>query len=523
MATLLLAGLLALQTAAAPPRDGPPRSAETYTIRGRVTDVTTGQPIRGVAMTIHSTRDIGAGAQGALTDDDGRWEFGGLLTGDYILNHQKAGYIRVAGVRIYSPVHVSSQFPVRHLDLVLARGGVITGRLTDHLGDPAVGAQVQAHAVADGRVVGSQHQDVTDDRGEFRLYGLGPGEYVLSGEPPQRHDNVTTPDGVQPVQTFYPGTLEPGAAERLVIVEQGALSDITFQLQRARLFAVEGRVTTTRSGSGMAHVRLQPAEQDASWGSSGAPAIDGQFTINNVRPGTYVAVAHVRHDKGEEEFGEAPVVVADGTATVSIVTRPPITVRGRIVGGSGPLTEFRTAHVGASPVGPSRTFHGSAGRVREDATFEFTVFAPRFRVRAWGNTGVVPWRQKEVRWRGAIVDAGGFDGTGGDIDGVELVVAIATARIQGTASPLREGTVLLVPEEDAGEFGPSWHRAVLTDGRFVSPPLPPDRYIVAAAAVLSPGEITPDLVQAVRAQGQAIELGDGEVRSVDVTAIVGAR
>jgi glycine/D-amino acid oxidase-like deaminating enzyme len=70
-------------------------------------------------------------------------------------------------------------------------------------------------------------------------------------------------------------------------------------------------------------------------------------------------------------------------------------------------------------------------------------------------------------------------------------------------------------------FGPT--SSVLQDGRFVSPSLPPGRYIIAAAAMLSPGEITADLLQAVRAQGQALELGDREVRRVDVTAIVGAK
>jgi hypothetical protein len=273
----------------------------------------------------------------------------------------------------------------------------------------------------------------------------------------------------------------------------------------------------------MAHVRLQPAESDASWGFFGAPAIDGQFTINNVPSGTYLAVAQARFDKGEEEFGEVPVVVADGDASVSIATRPPVTVRGRIVGAGGPLKDLGMAHVGASPLGPTQFFQGSAGRVREDGTFEFTVFAPRFRVRAWGTTGAVPWRQKEVRWRGELVDAGGLDGTGGDLDGVEVVVLVATARVQGTVSQLREGTVLLVPDEDPGEFGPPWHRAVLTDGRFVSPPLPPGRYIIGAAAAVSPGEITQDLIQALRAQGQALELGDREIRSVEISVIVGPR
>jgi hypothetical protein len=524
MVTLLLAGLLALQVPAAPPRDAPARPAEAYTIRGRVTDVTSGLPLRGVEITIRSTGETGSDARGTLTDDDGRWEFGRLSTGDYVLNHHKAGYTRVSGVRIYSPVHVSAQFPLRHLDLVLARGGVVTGRVTDPMGEPAVAAQVQAHLVIDGRVATDQHQDMTDDRGEFRLFGLMPGEYLLSAEPTRRHDNVATADGMQAVRTYYPGTLDTSAAERLFVLEQGTLSDLTFQLARARLFSVTGRVVSAGRVPEMAHVHLRPAQPDTQWTPIGhGGAIDGQFLINNVPPGAYVAVANVRTEKGEEEFGEAPVVVGHEDASVTVVTRPPIRVRGRVVAAAGTLADIGRVHVGATPVAQSPAFHGSPGRVLEDGTFEFTMYAPRFRVRVWGQSGPAAWRQTEVRWRGAAVGPEGLDGTGGDIDGVEIVVVAATARVQGTVRELREGTVLLVPQEDDGEFGAGWHRAVLTDGRFVSPPLPPGRYIMAAVAALSPGEITPDLAQAVRAQGQALELGDREVRSVDVVAIVEAK
>ena len=151
MAPVLLIGLLALQAPAAPARDAAPRPAESYVIRGRVTDVSTGQPLRGVAISIRSSGEGEGLAQGALTDDEGRWSFSGLSTGDYILNHSKPGFTRVQGVRIYSPVHVSAQFPVRDLELVLARGGVITGRVTDQLGEPAVSVHVQAHRVVQGQ------------------------------------------------------------------------------------------------------------------------------------------------------------------------------------------------------------------------------------------------------------------------------------------------------------------------------------------------------------------------------------
>lgn len=530
MGSFLLLGLLALQAPTAPPRDAAPRPAETYTIRGRVTDVTSGQPIRGVAISIYPASEGPEGfAQGAFTDDEGQWSFSGLPTGDYILNHSKAGFTRVPGVRIYSPVHVSKQFPVRDLDLVLMRGGVITGRLTDHLGEPAVGVHVQAQRVVQGQPTWSAHQDTTDDRGEFRVFGLASGEYVLSAMPQGRHEMPVRIAGEQsPVVTYYPGAVSMADAERLVIAEQTELTDLTFQLQTARTFVVSGEVITTSRE--VDHISVSLNEETPGFSSSRGSSFDrfsrgrGRFTIRDVLPGNYTVSAEVRLDDGEEH-GEVPVVVGDEDVTVTIVTQGPTVVRGRVVTSSGPLRDLDGMQIGVSSLRPQRRPHGRPGRVREDGTFELTTTATTFRVHVFSRTAPTGWRLKEVRWRGERVGKDGISASGPVVDGVEVVVADSTARLQGTArdatgAAMREGTVVIVPAEDGAEGFPMWYRAVITEGRFVSPPVPEGRYLVAAVAAVATGQITPDIVAQVRERGESIELGDRELRTLALSVVV---
>ena len=69
----------------------------------------------------------------------------------------------------------------------LPRGGVITGRVTDETGEAL--ARVQVYTLffppgsTRGQRMGSGGQ--TDDLGQFRLYGLAPGDYSVVGGGPR--------------------------------------------------------------------------------------------------------------------------------------------------------------------------------------------------------------------------------------------------------------------------------------------------------------------------------------------------
>ena len=69
------------------------------------------------------------------------------------------------------------------LQIRLVRGAVITGVLLDNTGQPAVGTTVRAmrYAMQNGerRLVPGRSSAATDDKGEYRIYGLAPGDYVV--------------------------------------------------------------------------------------------------------------------------------------------------------------------------------------------------------------------------------------------------------------------------------------------------------------------------------------------------------
>ena len=142
--------------------------------------------MRGAQVGVTPVGDGMIAGRGALTDADGKWEVTGLAASDYTLSHGKNGYNRVRGVRIYSPVHVSAEHPVRDIELVLMRGGVIAGRVLDASGEPLSGVRVSALRIVNAEAWSESQGDTTDDRGDFRLHGLQPGELYISASPEER-------------------------------------------------------------------------------------------------------------------------------------------------------------------------------------------------------------------------------------------------------------------------------------------------------------------------------------------------
>ncbi len=87
------------------------------------------------------------------------------------------------------PVRVEPGQAVTGIDVMLKRGGVVTGVVIGADGEPAPGVRVQLlqRVITDGepRLTGAPTSGVptTDDHGMFRLFGLRPGSYALSAVP----------------------------------------------------------------------------------------------------------------------------------------------------------------------------------------------------------------------------------------------------------------------------------------------------------------------------------------------------
>jgi protocatechuate 3,4-dioxygenase beta subunit len=253
-------------------------AAGSAVLRGVVvTDTADPQPVRRAAV-----RLAGAGSTSRLTgtDDEGRFVFDRLPPGRFTLSASKAGFVETfhgstrPGRGPGSPVAVADGASV---DVVirLARGAVITGRIADERGNPVPGIGV---AAVDARMSAgaprAPARTITDDRGIYRLFGLAPGEYLVSAEP--RFD---------PVRASRAG---PGAAAVIAVTEA--------DVQRARA-AIAG------AGSAGAAVGAGGAS-----GGSGGP----------VPPARPVAYAPVFHPGTTDAAAAAPIRVAAGDERAGI-------------------------------------------------------------------------------------------------------------------------------------------------------------------------------------------------------------
>jgi uncharacterized protein (DUF2141 family) len=174
--------------AQAPGRDAAkPAPTGTAVIAGTVVnDDSASQPVRRVRVWIASSdRQI---TRTTVSDDAGRFSFSGLPAGRYSLSATKQGYVNFSyGARRANRPGIAlvlgDDQQLTGLSLRLVRGSVITGTLVDQNGEPFSGANVNAmrHAFAGtGRTLVPAGSSQTDDRGQYRIWGLPAGDYIVS-------------------------------------------------------------------------------------------------------------------------------------------------------------------------------------------------------------------------------------------------------------------------------------------------------------------------------------------------------
>ena len=392
-----------------------------------------------------------------MTDDAGRFECANLPAGRF------AVYVRATGPFLAS----QSRFleladgAAASVTIRLERGGSITGRVLDDGGEPVTMAQVVAgeRINVNGLVrlvpSGSSPRATTNDLGEYRVFGLPPGEFIVSAvwnPPPLRTPSASPPGepryGLAP--TFHPSTTAFHAARPVSVRAGQETSGVDVTLARVLLGSISGRVTDS-TGAVLAarQVSVTLLARRNVWVAGPVSFArwkdDGGFVIENVPPGQYAVVANVRVNDATPsvpaEAGFERVDVEGGEAVVQIQTNTGATVSGRIiVEGSGGADGWRAA----GPPGASRaaisprtaetefsipySFRGP-GSVAEDLTFTMTglrgqmLFSP-----------FVPGAAlKSVKVGANDITASGLLLKGTEtIDDVTVTVTTDTATIEGT-------------------------------------------------------------------------------------------
>jgi hypothetical protein len=244
----------------------------------------------------------------------GGFTFRNVDPGRYCLTTQRDGYLDpLAGGYAGSPVTriivVESGKQPAAQELAMIRASSMSGRVLDSLGQPVPYASVDANQLwyPNGRPSwNAQNSKSTNDRGEFRLFGLSPGEYFI-GVTPRR---ANSPPSTSVVTTYFPGTTEPREAKAIDLKEGDEVRDINFNLQATTLqtYSISGTIvnalpdrllnkapngTVIRSNFLFYLVPLEPTVSAGLRPLSFANALgvesasNGEFELRDVKPGIY--------------------------------------------------------------------------------------------------------------------------------------------------------------------------------------------------------------------------------------------
>lgn len=525
-----------------PPRDQPRAVTGTGILRGRVTRLDNGQPLRRVLIIVSAT-GLSLDLPPTLTDGNGRFELTGLPAASYTLTASKDGFVTLQyGQRRPNqpgqPIELPTAATLEGVDLALPRGGVVTGRVLNAEGVPVRNAIVQ---VLRRRFVYGQRQlapnvvmpDITDDRGEFRIYGIPPGTYYISTT---TADPIRSPrpsggeDGtirLGSTTTFYPGTPSLEAAQQVTVGLAQEVAGISFTLAPSSPASIAVTVQTSEG---------QPAPQTTRiWlnrpmlvGPSPLPgeALGGSRTWTNLPPGEYLVTALVMPSG---ESASARVALDGVDATVALTLQKPDTARGRVTFDEGVApASLRPADIRllALPPDPARTagccLMASPPVLRTDWTFEMTMAQGAWLIHPNLPSG---WAVTSVRLGDADITNTPLVFTGRDIEGIEIRVTNRVADVSGVIRDARgelvtDATVVLFADDSARWGFDTRYVAVARpnqNGIFTHRGLPPARYVAVALDYLEPGEETnPETLRRLLNAGTTFTLS-GESKTLDLT------
>jgi protocatechuate 3,4-dioxygenase beta subunit len=367
---------LAAPLAAQQPRDGRPPGpppAGTSIIWGVVTtDERQPKPLRRARVTL-------TGAESGITrtlvtNDDGSFSFDRLPSGRYTVRAAKDGHVAMNyGAR--RPLRNGAGIELgvseaQRIALRLPRGGVITGTVLDAEGQPMGDVDIVALA---SRFVGGERRlspagltppvVVTDDRGEYRIFGLPAGDYVVVARPRRvtsREVQVISAEevrralayvrapaapslpGIQKApllpprpaeprraailaSVYYPGVADAAAATRITVGPAEERTGFDFVVRHVPTATISGFV----SGDGpppsvtLRRIDEQPTAEGSRSTRAGA---QGAFTFQGISPGRYLVLA-----RSPSQWASTEVVVnGDDVGGIALSLQPGLTIAGKV-------------------------------------------------------------------------------------------------------------------------------------------------------------------------------------------------
>jgi hypothetical protein len=590
-----------------PPRDPtsrlPPEPVGTGIIRGRVVAADSGNPVRranvslvpmptpppppppgtpaGTTTSVTTTMmsmngmpvQIGGAnvirPKSATTDSQGAFEFTALPAGTYRLTASAGQYaaaylgMSYGGKKPNAPGSSDMGTPIQLANgqsfdkavIALPRGAVITGRVTDENGDALARVQVYTLFYMAGSTRGQRmgNGGTTDDLGQFRLYGLAPGEYAVVAEA-QRNMFVqpnappeTEEDKIGFMTTYYPGTADEGGAQHVRARTGAETTGIEVRLVTGRLYHIVGSVMDSqgrpapRTNGSLA--RRTTGGMGMNMGPSFGFSTDeqGRFQMRGIPPGNYRINVRQRpmqfnsdgssNDPGE--MASVPLTVGGDVDNLMILTTTGATITGQVVFEQDPPPQMpQGIRVNAS-IGNPEDMMGintpTAAIVSPDLTFTMKGMLGEFVLRTSAPNQFL---------KAVMLGAEDITDTPREFKTGEKITMILTSRastLEGNVTdmagkPTTTDVGIILFSEDKASWRSNSFRTrrsiVEPNGHYKLNGLMPGRYYVAAVPRdrLTVSQLGADAAffEQLSKEATSVVVGEDEQRQADLKVVVGS-
>ena len=521
-------------------------------LAGQVLNAVTGEPLRKASIQLHSQNQGQNPPREREVDAAGHFEFRDIEPGRYSLNASRTGFSSQAygakrpGGSGGTTITLIAAQTIKDLTFKLIPHAVIIGRVADDDGEPLANIEVSARRQewqGRKRQWSMSGYASTNDLGEYRMFGVAPGNYVISAAKRRNFNWSALEPGVSGkpeedlVTTYYPGAIDAALATRLTVRSGTETRGIDLKMLKSRVVRVRGTVIDGTTGRPARNSVALMTARGRGYGGildlAQAMVRDqkGSFEFRGVAPGSYTV--HVQSGMpGQQLAATAQVEVSDSDVnglllTLGAGTEMPgeVKIEGQSQGQSDSTGGQMMVYL--APWEDDSIMFGGGGTsaVKDDGSFTLKNVQPaKYRVTVSGLDGAY---LKAARFGDADVLESGLDLSQGVTGGaLRLVVSKSAAEVSGTVQgedgkPLAGASVVLVPAEQYREqWGTYGTGSTDQYGVFKTRALRPGDYTIYAWEDLEGAEyMDPEFLKLFEKKGVKLTLKEGAKETQQLTAI----
>jgi protocatechuate 3,4-dioxygenase beta subunit len=507
-ATAVLLLVQSPASASKPADKGPPLCI----VSGRVVTAAEGTPVASSRVALipeHERRESQVYA--AISDSSGQFKISDVPAGRYRFLATHTGYAdqhyQSTGGDTGAILALQAGQEVKDVLFRMTLAAVFTGRVNDEDGEPMALIQVVAlrrptdeetEDRDDSRSTGQELLPAgiaqTDDRGQYRIFGLKSGEYYIRAVDdyePMNHViigsewEVREALGSQYAPVYYPGVTQIGQA-KLLVINPGEEAQVDLVLRRIKTVQISGRVIGA-DGKPATDAYLYLEELSAGdYGVGTETDSNGEFRVKGVAPGSYLLHAQ-QHSYEEANYhaSQKIEVGSDNIDSIMLALGRGVNFLGRLdVSGPGTI-RFERMSISLTSHGDQTA--GAWARVKKDGTFQL-LDVPDGTFSFSMNGLEEGWYVKSVRLGTTDLLANGLEVEKGEGGGTIQVVASnggseLTGLVTQDDKPMIGARVRLTPDPET-RYNHLRTRTANTDqsGNFSFIGVAPGQYHVIAKA-----------------------------------------